>query len=206
MERGRRLFLVELPLHGAAGLMERRGCFWGSSRCSGLLDRGREEAVSGEAPAARGCSIDGEKRLFLGELPLRGAAVLMEKRGCFWGSSRCSGLLDRGREEAVSGEAPAARGCSIDGEKRLFLGELPLRGAAVLMERRGCFWGSSRCAGLLDGGREKLVFGGAPAARGCRIDGGRQEPVSQGNPAARGCRTDGRRALFLRELPLRGAA
>ena len=152
----------------------------GISRCAGLPDGERKKPVSGRAPAARGCLIEGEKRLCLGELPLRGAAGLME-------------------EGPVSQGAHAARGCSIDGEKRLFLGELPLRGAARWREGEACFWGSSRCAGLLDGGREKLVSGEAPAARGCRIDGGRQEPVSQGNPSARGCRTDGRRGLFLRE-------
>ena len=50
----------------------------------------------------------------LGELPLRGAALLI------W------------REEPGSGGAPAARGCLIDGGSRtlLFLEELPLRGAA----------------------------------------------------------------------------
>ena len=49
--------------------------------------------------------------LFLGELPLRGAARLKEGGGCFGG-------------------ALAARGCSIEGGRRLFLGKLPLRGAA----------------------------------------------------------------------------
>ena len=73
----------------------------------------------------------------------------MEEGACFWGSSRCAGLLGRGKEEHVSGGAPAARGCSVDGGRRLFLGELPLRGAAGLMEEGACFWGSSRCAGLL---------------------------------------------------------
>ena len=59
----------------------------------------------GRAPAARGCSIErerggwgggeSERRLLLGELPLRGAARFREgKEACFWGSSRCAGLLD----------------------------------------------------------------------------------------------------------------
>ena len=69
---------------------------------------------------------------------------LLELRG---GYNR---LLDRGKEEPVSGGAPAARGCSIEERRRLFLGNLPLRGAALLMEGGACFWGSSRCAGLLD--------------------------------------------------------
>ena len=49
--------------------------------------------------------------LFLGGLPLRGAAG---RNRCVWGSSRC------------------ARGCSIEGRgMSLFMGELPLRGAAL---------------------------------------------------------------------------
>ena len=71
----------------------------------------------------------------MGELPLRGASRWRGGgggEGCYWGSSRCVGLLDRGREEAASGGAPAARGYSMDGEKRLMLlGELPLRGAVL---------------------------------------------------------------------------
>ena len=47
-------------------------------------------------------------------------------------------------------ELPLRGGSWIDGERRLFLGELPLRGAAGLMEGGACFWGSSRCAGQLD--------------------------------------------------------
>ena len=34
--------------------------------------------------------------------------------------------------------------------RNLFLGEFPLRGAARLKEGEGSFWGSSRCAELLD--------------------------------------------------------
>ena len=82
--------------------------------------------------------MEGERRLRLGELPLRGAVRWREKGGCFWGSSRCAGLFYGGGEEAASGGAPAARGyCSIEGERRLFLGELPLRGAARLREAGG---------------------------------------------------------------------
>ena len=44
------------------------------------------------------------------ELPLRGAARLKEGGGSFWWSCRCAGLLDWGREEALSGGAAAARG------------------------------------------------------------------------------------------------
>ena len=65
--------------------------------------------------------------MLLREFPLRGAARLlwsMEGGGCFWGSSVESW------KEAVSRGAPAARGCSIEGEKKLLLGKRPLRGAA----------------------------------------------------------------------------
>ena len=116
----------------------------------GLLNRGIEEALSGGAAAARGCSIGGGRKLFLAELPLRGAAQQREGGSSFWGSSRCAWLLDWGREEALSGGAAAARGCSIEGLRRLFLGELSLRGAARLREGGGSFWWSCRCAGLLD--------------------------------------------------------
>ena len=131
MERGRRLLWGELPLRGAVRWREGGGCFGGSSRCAGLLDREREEAALGGAPAARGCLIEGGRRMLWGELPLGGAARWREGGGCFGGSSRCAGLLDRGREEPVSEGAAAARGCSIEGGRRL-LG------------------GSCRCAGLLD--------------------------------------------------------
>ena len=122
----RKLFLAELLLRGA--------------------DRLREEALSGGAAAARGCPIGGRK-LFLAELPLRGAARL-EGGSSFWGSCRCAGLLDW-REGALSGGAAAARGCSIEGGSKLFLGGLPLRGAAQL-EGGSSFWRSCCCAGLLD--------------------------------------------------------
>ena len=88
--------------------------------------------ASGGSPAARGCSIEGGRKLFLGELPLRRADGSEKGRSGFWGS-------------------PAARGCSIrDERKRLFLGELPLHGAAGLENGRSGFWWISRCAGLLD--------------------------------------------------------
>ena len=70
--------------------------------------------------------------LFLGDLPLRGAAGIEKGRCFFWGSCRCAGLLDYEREEALS------------------LGELPLLGAAGLQKGRCGFWGISRCAGLLE--------------------------------------------------------
>ena len=79
---------------------------------------------------------------------------MVGERRRFLGTSRCAGLLDEGGEEAVSGGAPTARGCSTEGGRRLFLG-------------------TSRCAGLLNGGREKAVSGGAPAARGCLMKEGR---------------------------------
>ena len=40
------------------------------------------------------------------------------------------GLLNIGRRDALSGGAPAARDCSIEGGRLLFLGGLPLRGTA----------------------------------------------------------------------------
>ena len=160
---GRRLLLGDLPLRGAAPLRGEGGCFWGTSRCAGLLNGGAgKEAAFGGAPAARGCSTEGGRRLFwggapaargcsmagrggrllLGELiPLRGAARLREGGGCFWGSSAvrgCSHIRWRG-EKAAFGGAPAARGCSIEGGRRLLLGELPLSGAARLREEGGCF-------------------------------------------------------------------
>ena len=76
----------------------------------------RDKAVSGGAAAARGCSIEGGGTLFLGELPLRGAAQLREGEWSFWGGG--GGLPLRG-----------AAG------RNMFLGELlPLRGAARLKE------------------------------------------------------------------------
>ena len=94
---------------------------------------GERGLFSGGAPAARGCSIEGEREEFLAEIPLRG-------------------LLDWKGEEAVLGRAPPARGCLIEEQRGLFLGELPLRGAATLLrESRGrSFWEGSRCAGLHD--------------------------------------------------------
>ena len=176
----KRLLLRDLPLRGAARLGKGRSCFLGRSRCAGLLDY---------------------------RLQTRG--------GCFWGSSRCAGLLDRSKEEAAFGGAPAARGCWITdrrrleaGErKKLLFGELPLRGAAGLQTGGGCFWGSSRCAGLLDWGKEEAAFWGAPAAQGCWITDYRQEEAAFGGaPAARGCWIGEMQRLLWGELPLRGAA
>ena len=59
---------------------------------------------------------------------------------------RWGGVLEGGREEATA----LSRGCSVEGGRRLFLGELPLRGAARWREEGGSFLGSSRCAGLLN--------------------------------------------------------
>ena len=47
-EREKRLFLVELSLHGAAGYKERQGCLWTGGS------------------TARGCMIGGGRRLHLG--------------------------------------------------------------------------------------------------------------------------------------------
>ena len=58
--------------------------------------------VGGGAPAAGGCWIANGRRLLLKGLPLRGAAGLSVGGSCFiWGSSRCAGLLDRGREDDI---------------------------------------------------------------------------------------------------------
>ena len=65
----------------------------------------------GELSPARGCWITGMRRLLLGELPIRGAAGLQTWGGCYWGSSRCAGLLDWRKDEAASWGAPAAWGC-----------------------------------------------------------------------------------------------
>ena len=181
----------------------------------------------------------------MGELPLRGAAAGLQKcRGCFLEISRCAGLLDWRNAEAAFGAAPAARGCWITDMRRLLLGgafaargcslgvrkrlllrDLPLRGAARLGKCRGCFLGSSRCAGLLAWSKEEAALGGAPAARGCWIQTGggcfrgssrcaglldwrKEEAAFGGAPAARGCwiQTGGGCLLLQGELPLRGAA
>ena len=95
--------------------MEGRGCVWGmSSHCAGLHNCWREGDLSGVAPAARGCTIEGGRRLYLGRLPLHGASGLMEGRGSFWGCSHCAGLHNSERED------------------------------------RGCIWGGSHCTGLPD--------------------------------------------------------
>ena len=110
--------------------------------------------------------------LHSGELPLRGAARSKEEAAS-WGSSTAvlRGAAGMGREEAA-----------------LIWGELPLRGAARLWEGgAGCVWGSSRCAELLDRGREEAApSGGAPAARSCWDGGGRRLilVISGGAPAS----------------------
>ena len=181
-----RLLFGDLPVCGAAGLEKCRGCFWGSSRCAGLLDYRHEEAAFGGAFAARGCSLGVRKRLLLRDLPLRGAARLGKCRGCFLGSSRCAGLLAWSKEEAALGGAPAARGCWIQ-------------------TGGGCFRGSSRCAGLLDWRNAAAAFGGAPAARGCSL-GVRKRLLLGELPlrGAAGLQTGG--GCFWVELSLRGAA
>ena len=91
----------ELPLCGAARSKE-EAASWGSSTAvlpRSCWDGGGRRLLLVGAPAARGCSIEGEKRLLrLGDLLLRGAA-------------------------------------RFEGRKRLHsLGELPLRGAAGMGE------------------------------------------------------------------------
>ena len=70
--------------------------------------------------------------LFLGELPLRGAAAqLREGEGSFWGSCRCAGLQG---------------GACFWGSSRC----AGLLHAQLIREGEGSFWGSSRCAELLN--------------------------------------------------------
>ena len=72
-------------------------------------------------------------------LPLRGAARLKEGGSSLWEGCRCAGLLDWGREEALSRGSPAARGCSIEGGRKLSMRGSPLRGAARLGEGGSSF-------------------------------------------------------------------
>ena len=97
------------------------------------------------------------------------SAALAEKdQGCFWGSCRCAELLDYEREEALSliRGAAAARSCWITERKMRLLGDLPLRGAAGLEKGICCFWGSCRCAELLDYEREEALSLGELPLRG----------------------------------------
>ena len=102
----------------------------GISRCAGLPDGERKKPVSGGAPAARGCRIDREKRLFLGELPLHGAA----------------GLMEGGRSLFLAKLPLHGAAGLMEGGRSLFLKEFPLRGAAGLMEGGTCFSGISNWA------------------------------------------------------------
>ena len=64
---------MEVPQHGAAQLKEGEGSFWGSCRCAGLRAQLKEgEGSFWAAPAARGCSIEGGRKLLWGEIPLAG--------------------------------------------------------------------------------------------------------------------------------------
>ena len=83
------------------------------------------------APATRGCMINGGRRLLQGELPMRGADRKRKRRCCLWGGLPVSGAAEYERQ-----------GCLWTG--------VPLRGAAGLQMEGDCFWGVSRCAGLLD--------------------------------------------------------
>ena len=90
----------------------------------------------------------------LGDLRLRGAARLETKgRGRFWGigAPAARGCSIEGGRKLFLGGSPAARGCSIRDRDMRLLWDLPLRGAARLETKgRGCFVGRCRCAGLLD--------------------------------------------------------
>ena len=129
--------------------------------------------------------MEGERRLFLGELPLRGAAGLRRGGG--------GGLSTR-----VRGKSSGARGCMVEGRMKVFLGEMPLRDAARMRGGWGgdCRWGSSRCARLLDRVIEETVSGGVDCPRGmfwCSglHDRGKDEGVSRRDAAARGCPDEG---------------
>ena len=179
------MFLGKLRLRGAAQLMieGRKLMFLGE--LLPLLDGMREEAVCGGAPAARGCSIEGGRGYYFWGSSRRagGAAhqVMMKGGTCLWGSSRCTGLLNRGgRRILFLGKLlPRGRGCSSsdDEGRNLFVGELP----PPDREGGSCFWGSSRCAGAGcsndDEGRNKLFLGDkllSYCADGCSMSGGRR--------------------------------
>ena len=66
-----------------------------------------------------------------------------------------------GGRRLLSWEAPAARGCSVKGGRRLLLG-------------------SSRCAGLLDGGGKEAL------SRGALLDGGGKEAAFLGSSRCAG--------------------
>ena len=90
----------------------------GSSRCAELLGGGGRTLFCGGAPAVRGCSIKGRKRLL------------------FWGGG--------------GGGGPDMR--LLDQRKRLLHGDLPLL---------------LRCAELLGWGRKEAAFGGSSRCVGC---------------------------------------
>ena len=81
-----------------------------------------ERAASGGAAAARGCLIEGRRRLLLGELPLCGAAQSRDGGGCIYGAAAARGCSIEGRrgllvwrtEKGLSVGAAAARGCLVD--------------------------------------------------------------------------------------------
>ena len=64
--------------------------------------------------------------MFLGGLPLHGAARLRERGG------RGEAERERGGRRLLLGELPLRGAAPFRGERRHFLGELPLRGAARL--------------------------------------------------------------------------
>ena len=74
-------------------------------RCAGLIERGRDEAVSWRAPAARGCWIAHEsyyERVLLDVMGHQGSPTV---RGCAMEGEKTLMLF--------LGGSPAARGCSI---------------------------------------------------------------------------------------------
>ena len=75
------------------------------NRAARLCKGGSEQAASGGASAAWGCSTVQESRLLWGAPAAWGCSIVQESI-LLWGApaSCCAELLDRAREEAVSGE------------------------------------------------------------------------------------------------------
>ena len=101
--------------------------------------------------------MEGQRRLLLGDLPLRGADRRKDGGGCFWGSPAARGCSKEGRSKLSVGELPLRRSARKEGRSNLSaLGDLLLRGADRYFDR----------------GTEEAVSGKSPAARGCSMEEG----------------------------------